>query len=154
MGKHKVIIDTNLWISLLIGKRLSELRSLCNSDIVDVYFCDELIEEFIRIASQGKIKKYATDERTIQTLELMRTSCILSFIETKTVSSGLRDVNDLYLLALAETVQANYILTGDKDLLSLKFHHQTKIITYKEFEAIIEESMKSDSQATNPDIIS
>jgi len=32
MEKYRIIIDTNLWISLLIGKRLSELRSLCNSD--------------------------------------------------------------------------------------------------------------------------
>lgn len=26
-----------------------------------------------------------------------------------------RDAKDLYLLSLAETVKANYILTGDKD---------------------------------------
>jgi putative PIN family toxin of toxin-antitoxin system len=137
MEKYKVIIDTNLWISLLIGKRLSEMHTLCNSNIIDVYICDELKEEFMRIAFQKKIRKYATDERVIQTLELMEASCILSFIGNAVVLSDLRDVNDLYLLALAETVEADFILTGDKDLLSLQFHHQTKIITYKKFETII-----------------
>jgi putative PIN family toxin of toxin-antitoxin system len=137
MEKYRIIIDTNLWISLLIGKRLSEMYTLCNSDVVDVYICDELKEEFIRIAFQKKIKKYVTDERVTQTLNLMETSCMLSFIGNATVSSGLRDVNDLYLLALAETIRADFILTGDKDLLSLHFHHQTRIVTYREFDAII-----------------
>jgi len=137
MAKYKIIIDTNLWISLLIGKRLLELQSLCNSDVVDVYICDELTEEFTRIASHIKIRKYANVERVNQTLDLMKVSCIWRIIENNAVTSNLRDINDLYLLALAETVKADFIITGDKDLLSLQSHHQTKIVTYKEFEAII-----------------
>jgi len=140
MEKCKIIIDTNLWISLLIGKRVSELRKLCNSDVIDVYICDELKEEFKRIASKEKIKKYVTDKRVFQTLELMEASCILTSITKKVVSSALRDVNDLYLLAFAETINADFILTGDKDLLSLQSHYQTKIVTYKEFEEITENS--------------
>ena len=136
MEKYRIIVDTNLWISLLIGKRLSELRNLCTSNKVDVYICNELLEEFIRIASQVKIRKYTTDERVSQTLDLMNASCIFILIEKRVVSSCLRDVNDLYLLALAETIKADFILTGDKDLLSLQSHRQTKIVTYKEFDAI------------------
>ena len=138
MERYRIIIDTNLWISLLIGKRLSELHTLCNSDRIDVYICDELQEEFVRIASQEKIRKYTTDERLIQTLKLMEASCIFSPIKSNVESAaGLRDVNDLYLLAFADTIKADFILTGDKDLLSLQTYHQTKIVTYKEFEAII-----------------
>jgi len=133
MEKYRIIVDTNLWISLLIGKRLSELRSLCNSEIIDVYICDELIEEFIRIASHEKIRKYVTEDRVIQTLDLMKASCILTSIEKGAVSSGLRDANDLYLLSLAETVNADFILTGDKDLLTLRSHLQTGIVTYSMF---------------------
>ncbi len=136
MQKCRIIVDTNLWVSLLIGKRLSELHYLCTSDTIDVYICDELKEEFIRIATEEKIRKYATDERLMQTLELMKASCISYNIGKVAVSSGLRDVNDLYLLSLADTVKADFILTGDKDLLSLQSHNQTKIVTYKEFTAI------------------
>jgi predicted nucleic acid-binding protein len=39
----------------------------------------------------------------------------------------------LYLLLLAETINADFILTGDKDLLSLQSHNQTKTVTHKEF---------------------
>ena len=115
------------------------MRSLCNSDIVDVYICDELIAEFKKIASQEKIRKYASDNRVIQITNLMTASCILKDNSKNTVSTGLRDVNDLYLLSFADTVNADFILTGDKDLLSLQSHHQTKIVTYKEFQAIIKE---------------
>ena len=137
MEKLRIIVDTNLWISLLIGKRLSELYSVCNSDIIDVYICDEIKEEFVKIASQEKIRKYANEERVIQTLELMEASCIPCSISKNVVLPDLRDINDLYLLAFAETVQADFILTGDKDLLSLQTYHQTKIVTYKEFATIL-----------------
>ena len=136
MERYRIIIDTNLWISLLIGKRLSELYTLCNSDSIDVYICDELRQEFLRIASQDKIRKYATDERLMKTLELMDVSCIPDSIRKSVTTSELRDADDLYLLAFAETIQADFILTGDKDLLTLQSHRQTKIVTYKEFEAI------------------
>jgi len=137
MEKYRIIVDTNLWISLLIGKRLSELRSLCNSEVIDVYICDELIEEFIRIASLEKIRKYVTEERVTQTLDLMKTSCISTSIEKNVASSDLRDANDLYILSLAETMNADFILTGDKDLLTLQSHQQTGILTYSTFVAII-----------------
>ena len=138
MEKYKVIVDTNLWISLLIGKRLSELRFLCNSEFVDVHICEEIKNEFTRIASREKIRKYATDERIDKTLELMEASCILSDIKETVPVSNLRDMNDLYLLAFADTVNADFLITGDKDLLSLKYHNRTKIVTWKEFEPIIQ----------------
>jgi predicted nucleic acid-binding protein len=47
--------------------------------------------------------------------------------------SSIRDAKDLYLLSLAETIQADYILTGDKDLLVLESHSQTQILTYSEY---------------------
>ena len=89
--------------------------------------------EFIRIASCEKIKKYAPEERTKETVNLMKSSCIEVPIKNVTVLSHLRDANDLYLLALADTVKADYLLTGDKDLLTLQSHNQTKIVTYNEF---------------------
>ena len=115
------------------------MRSLCNSDMVEVYICDELIEEFIRIVSQEKISKYTSDERVMQTMNLMKASCVLNNISKNAVSPRLRDMNDLYLLAFADTVNADFILTGDKDLLSLQSHHQTRIVTYKEFQSLFEE---------------
>jgi putative PIN family toxin of toxin-antitoxin system len=133
MERCKIIIDTNLWISLLIGKRLSEMRALCNNASITVYFCEEVVAEFLRIANSKKIRKYTTDERINETVNLIRTSGVNVFIKNTTISPHLRDTKDLYLLSLADTVRADYILTGDNDLLVLKFHNHTKIVTYNEF---------------------
>jgi putative PIN family toxin of toxin-antitoxin system len=133
MEKCRIIIDTNLWISLLIGKKLTEIQILCNNDAVSIYICNELIAEFIRIASCEKIKKYASKERVKETINLIKSSCIEVSIKNTIELAQLRDVNDLYLLELADTVKADYILTGDNDLLTLQIVRQTKIVTYNEF---------------------
>lgn len=40
---------------------------------------------------------------------------------------------DNYLLALAKDSQANFLITGDGDLLSLVNFEGTEILTYKDF---------------------
>jgi putative PIN family toxin of toxin-antitoxin system len=135
MEKHRLIIDTNLWISLLIGKKLSELSLLCNNETLSIYICDELIAEFKKVATSSKIKKYATEQHIADTLQLMEVSCLYESIQTQAVSE-IRDAKDLYLLSLADTIHAEYILTGDKDLLILQHHNNTQIVTFTEFMAI------------------
>jgi len=120
------------------------MRALCNRDTVSIYICEELITEFVRIASREKIKKYASEERAKETVNLMKASCFEVSVKNVVVSSQLRDVNDLYLLALADTVEADYILTSDKDLLILQFHNRTKIVTYEEFIKLSEDEKKSE----------
>jgi len=128
----KVIIDTNLWISFLIGKRLSVLKSLLTNSDLTFFVCHELMEEIQNISSKQKIRKYVGENDIIDTIIIINKFCKHIAIDKKAVSP-VRDTKDLYLLSLADTVQADYILTGDKDLLTLKFHNRTKIITYNEF---------------------
>ena len=54
----KVIIDTNLWISFLIGKKLAALRLLLLRKDVTVYICQEQLDEFRSVAFRPKIMKY------------------------------------------------------------------------------------------------
>jgi len=109
------------------------MRNLCNSKLISVYVCKELISEFSRVSSLEKIRKYVSVSRVKETVNLMELSCINISIKHISVLSNLRDDKDLFLLSLADTIQADYILTGDKDLLTLQFHNQTKIVTYNEF---------------------
>lgn len=50
--------------------------------------------------------------------------------------TGSRDPNDNYLLALAEQIPLNYLITGDRDLLVLQRWGQTKLISFNRFEEI------------------
>jgi len=131
-----VIIDVNLWVSFVIGKKLSIMRTLFTNPKLRIYVCNELLDEFADVSSRLKIRKYITDSDVQETYKLIDKYCYYVSINRKSTSS-VRDERDLYLLSLAETVTADFILTGDKDLLSLQSHNQTKIVTYKEFTAII-----------------
>ena len=57
------------------------------------------------------------------------TTEIVSIHKKATVS---RDPKDKYLLDLSLHVEADYLVTGDKDLLVLKEYSQTKIISFSE----------------------
>ena len=44
-----------------------------------------------------------------------------------------RDPKDNYLLALAKDSDANFLVTGDQDLLVIAKFENTEIVTYQEF---------------------
>jgi putative PIN family toxin of toxin-antitoxin system len=132
----KVIIVTNLWISFLIGKRLSVLKSLLTNPELTFFVCDKLLEEIQHISSKQKIRKYVDEDDIKNTFVIIDRFCKFVVIRQEAVSP-VRDMADLYLLSLADTIQADYIITGDKDLLILQTHHQTKIVTYNDFAKII-----------------
>ena len=46
---------------------------------------------------------------------------------------NVRDAKDVYLLSMSEAIPAHILVTGDKDLLVLKQHHDTAIMTYQQF---------------------
>ena len=133
----KIIVDTNLWISFLIGKKTDSLRQLLLRDDIIVYVCRELIDEFISVVSRPKIQKYTSLEDIDLTLDLMHSYCQGTLIQCN-AQSPVRDAKDLYLLSLAETVSADYILTGDKDLLTLEKHQNTRIISLTAFTLLLQ----------------
>jgi putative PIN family toxin of toxin-antitoxin system len=126
----KIIIDANLWISFLVGKK--DLKKLCFDENISIIACPKIVEEFIGVSSREKVKKYIKQQNISDILNLIKVRCVADPVEN-TVMPGLRDPDDLYLLALADAVNADFLLTGDKDLLVLKQHNQTKIISYSDF---------------------
>jgi uncharacterized protein len=54
-------------------------------------------------------------------------------IESKSIVSACRDPKDNYLLALAKDGNADFLITGDRDLLVLERFDLTQIVTYQDF---------------------
>ena len=121
----------------MIGKKLSVMRTLFTNPEIRIYVCNELLDEFSDVSSRLKMRKYISENDVQETFRLMNLYCNHALISKKAISH-IRDEKDLYILSLAETVSADFILTGDKDLLSLQSHNGTKIVTYKEFSEIID----------------
>ena len=131
----RVIIDTNLWISFLITNNLNILSELFLFERFQIIFSDELFNEFLDVARRPKFKKYF-DEKSVQLL-IENISEKLEFIEVASAITICRDLKDNFILALSIDGNADYIVTGDKDLLSLNGFKGKKIITINEFIKII-----------------
>jgi putative PIN family toxin of toxin-antitoxin system len=135
---YKVVIDANLWISFLIGKRLKKLKDLCSNKNVSVISSPKIIEEYLDVSSRPKVKKYIEEEESILiVLDLIKTFCV-DDTDIDVEAPELRDPKDLYLLSLAKANNADFLLTGDKDLLALERRNQTEIISFSNFMARLE----------------
>lgn len=131
----KVIIDTNLWISFLIGHQAQLVRRMLTDVRFDVYVCPRLIEEIRDVASRDKIRKYINQTDLEDLLTIIHAFCKFADIKVEVAPSAIRDPKDLYLLALADTIGADYIVSGDADLTDLNQHGQTMILKLADFRA-------------------
>ena len=59
--------------------------------------------------------------------------CLLFGWNLKKQVNVCRDPKDNHILALAHEADANFIVTGDKDLLVLENYKETKIVTPADF---------------------
>lgn len=128
----RVILDTNLWISYLISKRLRKIDALFDENGVTLIFNEELMEEFFEVAQRPKFGKYFTSADLENLLALF--DVYGEWVQVVSSVDLCRDAKDNFLLALAKDGKADYLITGDQDLLIIKKFEDTDILTYAEFE--------------------
>ncbi len=136
MKTKRIILDTNLWISFLISNNLSQIDSLIKSRTLTLIFSNESLEEFIDVIQRPKLSKYFTIIDTQQILQLFD-----DFGELISVKSNIeicRDAKDNFLLNLSLDGKADYLITGDKDLLVLGKIGNTEIIKFTDFTKSLE----------------
>jgi uncharacterized protein len=131
MKNKRVVIDTNIWISFLISKNFKGLDSLITSGQITLLFSTELIEEFFEVANRPKFKSYFR-KRDLESL-LAQLENIGELISVTTKTNTCRDSKDNFLLSLSKDGKADFLLTGDEDLLELKNFGSTRIIRWSEF---------------------
>jgi len=136
----RVVIDTNIWISFLIGKSLSGLSQAIISSQIIVLFSDDLFRELIEVLNRPKFKKYFSESAIKDLVTLLYEK--VELIDVTSHFDDCRDAKDNFLLDLAVSGHANYLVTGDADLLILNPFHSVKIISYQDFQYIISNDMK------------
>jgi hypothetical protein len=132
--EQRIIIDTNLWIHFLITKQYAFLDNLLENGKVRLIFSHELMTEFVEVVKRPKLKKYFEEDDLRQMLEL-----IDQYADIITVTSDVkvcRDENDNFLLSLALDSKANYLITGDNDLLVINQFMDTRIITISQYKLL------------------
>lgn len=61
-NRIRVIVDTNLWISSLIGRQLSSLRELLSYPSIELIMTERLLQEVLLVARRPKLAKYFQPE--------------------------------------------------------------------------------------------
>lgn len=127
----RAILDTNLWISYLISKRLSKVDELFERNDLVLLFSEELLEEFVEVAGRPKFRSYFPKEDIEELLSLFDE--LGEIIEMTSDVDICRDPKDNFLLALAKDGNADFLITGDEDLLAIEKFESTEILSFAEF---------------------
>lgn len=131
----KIIIDTNLFISFLIGKRLVGLKQLIVDSKIELIFSEQNILELMLVTDRQKFKKYFNKNDVNDLIDLIYS--IGKIIKVIKEPSICRDPKDNFLLGLSDKSKADYLISSDKDLLEIKKYKKTKIIRIEELEKIL-----------------
>ena len=131
-----VILDTNIWVSFLFGKQLHTVADLFSNQNIRVYVSRELIAELACVLARPKIRQHISDQSIEAMWSLMREQG-LPIEDYPSEDTMVRDAKDAYLLDMAKAIPADYIVTGDKDLLVLGKYNQTTILTYNDFRLLL-----------------
>jgi putative PIN family toxin of toxin-antitoxin system len=132
-GSMRVVIDTNIWISFLIGKALGGLSEAIIAERITILFSEELFAELIEVLQRPKFKKYFSSTAIEELIILLYDK--VEWIEITRHFEDCLDKKDNFLLDLSVSGRADYLVTGDEDLLTLNPFHSVKIVSYRTFQA-------------------
>ena len=127
----RIVVDTNLWISFLISRDFKRLDERIRKGKVKLVFSVELIDEFLTVADRPKFRKYFGKTEVEQLIELFD-----SYGEIIRVNSKVdicRDRKDNFLLSLVRDSNADFLITGDNDLLELKVFEGKRILKMSDY---------------------
>ena len=128
----KIIVDTNIWISFLMNRTLKGLEYYIYNSHFLVVSCREQLSELQEVLHRSKMKRYFSAQQIDGIFKLLAEYALCVKVQSKI--DICRDAKDNYLLALAIDSNANYLITGDKDLLSVEKIGTTQIVSFKDFE--------------------
>ena len=134
----KIVLDANVIIAAFAARGLCEsIMEVCLSEH-EIMFSDDLFDEILRNL-RLKIKLPASIVDNIG--ELLREHADIS-IPAPLTSDICRDPNDIKILGLAVASNADYIVTGDKDLLVSKSFQGIPILNPRSFSDILHSGKK------------
>jgi len=130
--QKKVVLDTNVVISALIFRgELSRLCALWQKKAFDITASKEIMEEYIKVLAYPKFKLMEREIKALMQEELL--PYITPVTDCDDAVGVCEDPDDDKFLAYAIAGNADFIISGDAHLLSLKKHEGCPIITAEEF---------------------
>jgi putative PIN family toxin of toxin-antitoxin system len=130
----KAVFDTNVLIAALLTEGIcAKLMVRARRRDFDLILCDGILQEFKRVL---KKKFAASPHETSEALAILSEATREILGQTDSITPICRDSDDDLILACARDAVADYIVTGDEDLLVLKNYEGISIVNPGEFERL------------------
>lgn len=132
MPNEVFILDSNIWISYVITKRLQNLVTIIRDHHLTVLTSQPLVKEIQAVLSRPKFTRYINHADINEVITLHLKLCRL--VETEETADHLIDSKDNFLINLFNKGKATVIVSGDKELLKEAGGLGYNMMTLKEFE--------------------
>mgnify|MGYP001585075000 CR=1 FL=1 len=145
----RLILDTNILLSALLSPlgAPAKLLDAWERTTFTLVSCDALIAELRDVAA----RPFFRAKLRASAAELLAAGLRDFSFYCRDLPSGpiAPDPKDSYLLAMAEASQAEFLVTGDKELLSLKEHKSTRIVSPAAMIEILKEADSAEQREAN-----
>jgi hypothetical protein len=134
MNKISIIIDASILASVLLGGSIRKefIILLGYLDKLDIYYCNKIIAEIAQLSKNDYfIKKGLTEELISDFIDTYRNFAIQANLTSNVKIC--RDENDNYLFSLARDTHSDFLLSSDKDVLTIRKYNQTTVLSLSEF---------------------
>ncbi|HEX3600001.1 MAG TPA: putative toxin-antitoxin system toxin component, PIN family [Lacipirellulaceae bacterium] len=132
----KIVLDTNVLLSAAWRDRLPErvVLYIATNSRCEWLATQPILDEYLAVLQRPRFKLSSEVLRQWATLIEMRTVVIP---QPEISAPSLRDPTDAMFLAAAVAAEADFLITGDNDLLSLTLSINTRILSVADFAAHI-----------------
>ena len=130
----KAVFDTNVLIAAFLAEGIcAKLLIRARRRDFDMILCDGILQEFKRVLK----KKFAASPHEMSEALLILSAAAQDILgQTDPIVPICRDSDDDLILACARDAVADYVVTGDEDLLVLKDFEGISILKPREFEKL------------------
>ncbi len=131
--KNKIILDTSCLVAAILAEQgisAKLFEKIVKREMYNFY-TDEILEELRGVLAREKFQ--LSKEKQEQFLNLVQEVSFLVQQYELYMLTKCRDPKDDKFLSLANQISADFIITLDKDLLSLERINKTEIITPAKF---------------------
>jgi len=132
----KAVFDTNVLVAAFVTEGVcAKLLGRARRKQLDLVISLFILKEFENVL----LKKFSASKEQIRTATKLISEAAQIVSHESMVSGICRDPDDDQILSCALSAEADYLVTGDMDLLELKEFHGIKILTPGAFELLFED---------------
>ena len=132
--KIRLVIDSNVWVSSLLSPSFFGRLKIVFDSRYRLLVSEEFFDDLANAFRKPYLVKQINPADYMELVSQLRTDAEL--VDVFSIVDACRDPKDNFLLALAKDGNADYLITGDEDLLMVKEFGKTKIVKLSEFESV------------------